>query len=164
MEKDALKLMWHHRLLLESRENAHIFAFLQKYGAEAEELVTKTNYEHGFACGKKALAKFKPASRDVKTAVEILVQWVVGGLPLEKTLDWVEATESKVVVRAVSCAHLAAWKDAGVPTAKACDLYKAWVDGFIHAINPKIRHYKNSRVSAGDPFCEEVWELQEEDM
>lgn len=157
MEKD--ELIQHHRLLLESRENAHIFAFLNKYGVE--ELVKKTNYDHGFMCGKKALIQSKPVTCDVKTSVEILLKWVVGGLIVEKGLKWVEATENKVVLRVSECAHMAAWKDAGVPTDKACNLYKAWVDGFIHAINPRINHYKNFRISAGDTFCEEVWELRE---
>jgi hypothetical protein len=159
MVNDSECVLQHHRLLLESRENAHIFAFLQHYGAEAEALVKKTYYEHGLANGEKALARLRPVGRDVRTAVDILIQWVIGGLPAEKSVTWVEATDSRVVIRSVGCAHMAAWKDAGVPTDTACRLYKAWVDGFVHAINPKIQHYKNSRVSAGDSYCEEVWEL-----
>lgn len=150
----------HHRLLLESRENAHIRAFLERFGGEAEELVRATYYEHGFANGQQALARATSDATDVKSAVQILLQWVIGGLPAEEKVDWIEATESKVVIRSVGCAHMAAWKAAGIPTATACDLYKSWVDGFVHAINPDIRHYKNSRVSAGDAFCEEVWELE----
>ena len=159
MADETERLLQHHRLLLESRENAHMFAFMQHYGAEAEDLIRKTYYEHGLANGKKALRHLGPNDRDVKAVVEILHRWVIGGLSAEKKVNWVEATERRVVIRSVSCAHMAAWKDAGVPTDKACDLYKAWIDGFTHAFNPKIRHYKNSRVSAGDGYCEEVWEL-----
>jgi len=149
----------HHRLLLESRENAHLFAFLERFGPEAEQVARRTYYEHGFANGKRAWAKASPASNDVATAVQILLRWVIGGLPAEEKVEWRENTERKVVLRSIGCAHMAAWRAAGVPTAKACDLYKEWVDGFIHAINPGIQHYKTSRVSAGDSYCEEVWEL-----
>lgn len=163
MERDTRKSIQHYRLLFESRENAHIFAFIKKFGSDAEELVRKTYYEHGLACGRKALAKYEPLSRDVKTVVEITEQWLAGGLPVETRVNWVEATPRRVVIRGKGSPHMVAWKAAGVPTPRACDLYKAWGDGFIHAFNPRIHHYKKSRVSAGDPYCEEAWELQGEE-
>ena len=55
---------------------------------------------------------------------------------------------------------MAHWKAAGIPLDRACDLYRNWVQGFCHAFNPDIVHYKRARMSAGDPFCEEVWELR----
>ena len=42
LERDNQELVRHRRLLLPSRENAHSFAFLEEYGADAEELVRRT--------------------------------------------------------------------------------------------------------------------------
>lgn len=153
------RLIEHHRQLLESRENTHLRAFLDRFGPEAEGLISKSYYEHGLASGKKALRAHRGASRDVKTAVELELDWCAKGLSHITHVEWLELNEMKAVARSKGCIHLSAWKAAGIPLVKGCDLYSAWVTGFVQAVNPGIVHYKVSRVSAGDDYCEEVWEL-----
>jgi len=75
MADETEQVLQHHELLLESRENTHISAFIQHYdGAEAEDLVRKTYYEHGHANGRKAVRHLGPSDRDIKAAVDTLVR------------------------------------------------------------------------------------------
>jgi len=160
-EKDLIS---HFRLLHESKENAHLSAFIEAFGDEARTLIEKTNYQHGWKNGKKALKRFRPTKTDAPTVSSILVEWVVGGLEEARGLKQLTSTPEKVEYQAPGCAHMGAWKDAGMDTDLGCSLYKSWVDGFCHAINPKINHYKTSRISAGDPYCVEIFEITDEDQ
>ena len=140
----------------QAREFSLLGAFRRRYGDEAVALARHANYEAGFAAGTQALAAADTQDRGLRTAIALKDQWTQG-TPVA------EINDRRAVYRnGTTCSYWAIWKQAGLPIAVGCDYNGAWSEGFLHAVNPRIRHVRQSWRARGDRVCEDAYELGDE--
>lgn len=132
---------------IEINEAALVTALLYRFPDDAENLLAKAFYNHGFSVGKRELAT-SPAAAGQEMA---LIQNIVGknyleGMPCDSVSSYRRTAPNTLDVTHTECLHSPKWDAAGAPAHVMCHLLDQWVLGCAQAVNPKITLIRDASI------------------
>ncbi len=128
-------------------------ALLYRFPDDAEELLAKAFYEHGFAVAREELQN-APAGADKFSLFQGIVQrHYLEGMPCDAVSHYRMTAPAALEVSHSDCLHHAKWEAAGAPFHTMCHLMDRWVLGCAHAIDPKITLTRSASIADGARAC-----------
>ncbi len=139
---------------IEVNEAALVTALLYRFPDDAETLLAKAFYDHGFHLGKQELAN-SPAAAGQELA---LFQNIIGknyleGMPCDSVSSYRRSKPETLEVTHSECLHGSKWDAAGAPAHVMCHLLDQWVLGCAQAINPKFALTRGASIVDNAQEC-----------
>lgn len=131
-----------------------IRAISEKYGKEGLDYLKNYFFESGNKLGANDLKRLKPDEMNARGYHRLLEEALLTyGIGYEVK----ELSDRRYVVRLHNCPHAQNFKEVGAPS-NICDVFLAWDEGLLKALNPNFRFKLAKYVLRGDPYCEYVLE------
>ncbi len=139
---------------IEVNEAALVTAMLYRFPDDAETLLAKAFYDHGFSVAKRELGD-SPAAAGQEMAVfqNIIGKNYLEGMPCDSVSTYRRTTPQTLDVAHSECLHGSKWDAAGAPAHVMCRLLDQWVLGCAHAINPKISLTRGASIVDNAQEC-----------
>ena len=129
-------------------------AVSEKYGTEGLDYLRTCFFDCGNRLGANDIRRLKPDEMNAKGYHRLLVEALsTFGIPYEVK----ELSDKRYVVRLHDCPHAKNFSDVGAPPG-ICDVFLAWDEGLVRALNPRFEFKLTKYVLRGDPYCEYVLE------
>ena len=131
---------------IEVNEAALVTALLYRFPDDAEKLLAKAFYDHGFAVAKAELGNNTAAGQEMGLLQNIIGKNYLEGMPCDAVSSYRRTAPETLDVTHSECLHGPKWEAAGAPAHVMCHLLDQWVLGCAHAVNPKITLTRSSSL------------------
>lgn len=139
---------------IEVNEAALVTALLYRFPDDAEELLAKAFYDHGFSVAKQELANHPAApGQEMGLFQNIIGKNYLEGMPCDSVSSYRRTAPETLEVTHSDCLHGPKWDAAGAPAHVMCRLLDRWVLGCAQAINPKLTLTRGSTIVDGAREC-----------
>ena len=129
-------------------------AVSDRYGTEGLDYLRGYFFCSGMNFGANDIKRLKPDEMNAKGYHRLLVE-ALSTFGIE--YEVIELSDKRYVVRLYDCPHARNFKDVGAPSG-ICDVFLAWDEGLVKAINPRFEFRLTKYTLRGDPYCEYVLE------
>lgn len=123
---------------IEVNEAALVTALLYRFPDDAEKLLAKAFYDHGFSVAKRELGNSPAAGQEMAMVQNIVGKNYLEGMPCDSVSSYRRTAPETLDVTHTECLHGPKWDAAGAPAHVMCHLLDQWVLGCAQAVNPKI--------------------------
>jgi len=137
---------------VEIAEAALATAFLYRFPDDAEQILEKAFYDHGFQTAKKLLDG-KPNGSPIQTFQQVIGANYLEGMPCDQVSSYQPQNKTSVEVSHSDCLHKMKWDEAGAPAHIMCKLLDKWVEGCAKAIDPTMTLSRSESIVNGATEC-----------
>lgn len=131
---------------IEENEAALVTALLYRFPDDAEKLLAKAFYDHGFSVAKREIGSSPAAGQEMALFQNIVGKNYLEGMPCDSVSTYRRTAPDTLDVTHTECLHGAKWEAAGAPMHVMCHLLDQWVLGCAQAINPKITLTRSASI------------------
>ncbi len=138
---------------VETTEAKLVTALLYRFPEDGTELLKEAFKSHGAQTAKKAMASQNGAERNIDTALNILGEFYLEGMPCDQVSSFSSNSPGTMDVEHSDCLHRHKWENAGAPLETMCELLDKWIEGCVQEINPKIKLERETAIVKGSTTC-----------
>ncbi len=138
---------------VEIAEAKLVTALLYRFPEDGKDLLKEAFKSHGAQTATKAMASQNGAERNIGTALNILGEVYLEGMPCDQVSSFSSNDPDTMDVEHNDCLHRNKWEKVGAPLETMCELLDNWIEGCVQEINPNIKLERETAIIKGSSTC-----------